>query len=176
MPPSRFLIAVAVGEPGKEDVAFAGRLARHLGAAATVLSVLAPEAAEGEKRSAERFLAACVRTLVALGVPAEAAVAEGEAGSVLAARIAKSGDLLVLGAPPPDSDGECRWGRSMRALLDAGAENPILVVRAARIIHTDLQDSRTLKKHGVIGIVLTEATYVSLFVVLLWWGGFWRFQ
>jgi hypothetical protein len=52
----------------------------------------------------------------------------------------------------------------------------LLVVRAVRIIHADLQDSRTLKKHGVIGIVLTEAIYVGLFVLLLWWGGFWRFS
>ena len=51
----------------------------------------------------------------------------------------------------------------------------LLVVRAARIVHSDLQDSRTLKRHGVIGIVLTEAAYVGLFVLLLWWGGFWRF-
>jgi hypothetical protein len=52
----------------------------------------------------------------------------------------------------------------------------LLIVRAARIIHVDLQDSRTLKKHGVLDIVLTEAAYVGLFVGFLWWGGFWTFQ
>jgi hypothetical protein len=52
----------------------------------------------------------------------------------------------------------------------------LLIVRAVRIMHTDLQDSRALKKHGVLGIVLTEATYVGLFVGFLWWGGFWTFQ
>jgi hypothetical protein len=52
----------------------------------------------------------------------------------------------------------------------------LLIVRAVRIIHADLQDSRSLKKHGVLGIVLTEAIYVALFVGLLWWGGFWTFQ
>jgi hypothetical protein len=51
----------------------------------------------------------------------------------------------------------------------------LLIVRAARIIHTDLQDGRTLRKHGVLGIVLTEATYVGLFIGFLWWGGFWTF-
>ena len=52
----------------------------------------------------------------------------------------------------------------------------LLIVRAVRIIHADLQHSRTLKKHGVFGIVLTEATYVGLFIGFLWWGGFWTFQ
>ena len=52
----------------------------------------------------------------------------------------------------------------------------LLIVRSVRIIHADLQHSRTLKKHGVLGIVLTEAVYVGLFVGFLWWGGFWTFQ
>ena len=132
MPPSRFLIAVAVGEPGKEDVAFAGRLARHLGASATVLSVLAPDAAESDQRAAERFLAACVRTLAALGVPAEIDVGRGELRALLGGRIDEARDLLVLGAPPPDDEGRYSWGRTLRGLLDAGGAVPILVVRAAR--------------------------------------------
>ena len=52
----------------------------------------------------------------------------------------------------------------------------LLLVRSVRIIHADLTDSRTLKKHGVLGVVLTEAVYVGLFVGFLWWGGFWTFQ
>ena len=42
----------------------------------------------------------------------------------------------------------------------------LLIVRAVRIIHADLQDSRTLKRHGVLGIVLTEAAYIGLFAGL----------
>src|SRR5262249_10121552 len=38
--PQRALICIAKGEPGKEDVLFAGRLLRHLGAEATVFTVL----------------------------------------------------------------------------------------------------------------------------------------
>jgi hypothetical protein len=52
----------------------------------------------------------------------------------------------------------------------------LLVVRAVRIIHADLHDGRTLKKHGVLGIVLTEAAYIGLFAGFLWWGGFWTFR
>lgn len=51
----------------------------------------------------------------------------------------------------------------------------LLVVRAAGVIRADLHDSRTVKRYGVLGILLTEAAYVGLFVGLLWWGGFWRF-
>jgi sulfate transport system ATP-binding protein len=132
IPPARFLIAVAVGEPGKEDVAFAGRLARHLGAGATVVSVLDAGASAKERTAAERFLSACVRTLAALGVPAAPEVLLGEPGPQLAERIAKTSDVLVLGAPPPDAEGEFAWSRPLRTLLDARGSEPILVVRAAR--------------------------------------------
>jgi hypothetical protein len=52
----------------------------------------------------------------------------------------------------------------------------LLLVRAVRIVHADLQDSRTFRRYGVIGILATEAAYVGLFVLFLWWGGFWRFE
>jgi hypothetical protein len=52
----------------------------------------------------------------------------------------------------------------------------LLAVRAARIIHADLRDTHTVKKHGVLGVVLTEAAYVGLFAGFLWWGGFWVFR
>lgn len=132
MPPVRFLVAVAVGEPGKEDVAFAGRLARHLGASATVLSVLSLDAAESELRSAERFLAACARTLTALGVPAETEVVRGELGADLGKRLDDARDLLVLGTPPRDEAGRYSWSRRLRFLLDSGDSAPVLVVRSAR--------------------------------------------
>ena len=132
MPPARFLVAVAVGEPGKEDVAFAGRLARHLGAAATVLSVLSLDSSADELRAAERFLAACARTLQALGVSAETELVRGEVGAALSRRLDEARDLLVLGAPPSDGEGAFSWNRALRGLLDSDSAAPILVVRSAR--------------------------------------------
>ena len=73
-----------------------------------------------------------LRTLAALGVPAEPEVVLGEPGAVLGSRIAAAHDLVVLGAPPPDAEGRCSWSRSMRFLLDGGDSAPVLVVRAAR--------------------------------------------
>jgi sulfate transport system ATP-binding protein len=63
--PARLLICVAVGEPGKEDVSFSGRLARHLGAEVTILTVLPPAADGGSVQTAyaERFLEQSARTL-----------------------------------------------------------------------------------------------------------------
>jgi hypothetical protein len=51
-----------------------------------------------------------------------------------------------------------------------------LIVRAAGVIRADLQDSRTVKRYGILGILLTETAYVALFVGFLWWGGFWTFR
>ncbi len=102
MPPRRFLLAVSVGEPGKEDVAFAGRLARHLGSPATVLTVLPLGATELERAAADRFLAACVRTLAPLGVAAEPRAGASASWRAAVGRgSATSHDLLVLGAPLP---------------------------------------------------------------------------
>jgi len=130
--PRRLLIAVAVGEPGKEDVAFAGRLGRHLGARATVLTVVPDSADEAERRAAERFLAACVRTLERSGLPAESALAVGELDEAVRGRLAAGDDLLVIGAPLPGDDGEIRFGRVGRDLLAAARGVAVLVVRAAR--------------------------------------------
>lgn len=132
LPPRRFLLAVAVGEPGKEDVAFAGRLARHLGAPASVLSVLPLAGGQVERAAAERFLAACVQTLEAYGVAATSELVRGELAPAWSRRMAEGHDLLVLGAPLPDAAGRLTWGSASRALLDRPGDFPILVVRATR--------------------------------------------
>ena len=130
LPPKRFLAAVAVGEPGKEDVAFLGRLARHLGAPATVLTVLALDDDEAARAAAERFLDGCVRTLGFWGVAAEPEAVRGELASVVGRRLRDGHDLLAVGSPLPDEDGRLRWGRATRALLEVGTDEPILIVRS----------------------------------------------
>ncbi len=103
--PSRVLICVTPGEPGKEDVGFSARFVRHLGAHGTLLSVLANGGAEDRAR-AERFVAAGARTLAALGVEAETIVRSGPASQEILAQLrAGNHDLLILGAP---LDGQTR--------------------------------------------------------------------
>jgi sulfate transport system ATP-binding protein len=131
--PRRLLICVAVGEPGKEDVGFTGRLARHLGAEVTILTVLPPGQAPGARRAqAERFLAASARTLGRFGVPAKTAIRQGMPREEIRAELAEGGhDLLVLGAPLPRPDGRVRLTGVIGRLL-AEADRPVLIVRSPR--------------------------------------------
>ncbi len=134
--PARLLICVAVGEPGKEDVSFTGRLARHLGAEATILTVL-PAAAHGSSAElqAERFLAGSARTLRRLGVPVATAIRHGAVRDEILAQIAEGGhDLLVLGAPLPGRDGRIELGGFVGRLLPALPNLPVLIVRSPEAV------------------------------------------
>jgi hypothetical protein len=141
VPPARMLVAVAVGEPGKQDVAFAGRLARHLGTAATVLTALRLEGDDAERLAAERFLAGSVETLEAFGVGARAELVRGDLADVIARRMQGDHDLLVLGAPLPAADGELTWGPSTRALLDGAGDYPVLIVRASEAAAETIEEA-----------------------------------
>ena len=102
--PTRSLICVTTGEPGKDDVLFAGRLVRHVGAEATLMSILENGTDDPVMRErAERFLASGVRSLDILGVPAQTVVGTGAVSKAIAQELTAGGyDLLVLGTPPAD--------------------------------------------------------------------------
>ena len=120
--PTRFLICVAVGEPGKEDVLFASRLLRQLGAQATVLTVL-PERGDDERcrstwraswsaaRPFSRARARRPRRRVRRGPPLREIRAELEEGNH---------DLLVVGAPFPAIGGRSSLGGLVADLLEDG--------------------------------------------------------
>ena len=100
---SKALICLASGEPGKDNVLFAGRLLRHMGAEATLLTVL-PEGgkSEFEMDRVERFLDDGLRSLARFGVPAQARIKTGDLLTVVQAEVEQSGyDLVVLGAHLP---------------------------------------------------------------------------
>ena len=126
----RLLICVAVGEPGKADVSFSGRLARHLGAQITILTVL-PESGRGrDSAGAERFLASCERTLARQGVAVGTRVRYGPArDQILLEREEGRHDLLVVGAPLPGAGGRIGLGGLLSRLLRE-AEVPVLIVRS----------------------------------------------
>ena len=132
--PERLLICVAVGEPGKEDVSFTGRLARHLGAAATILTVLPPAAGPREEALAERFLAGNARTLKRIGVAVATSIRRGAVREQILAQLAEGGhDLLVLGAPLPGRDGRIEIGGVVGRLL-AEVARPVLIVRSPEAV------------------------------------------
>ncbi|MBV8201823.1 MAG: ATP-binding cassette domain-containing protein, partial [Acidobacteria bacterium] len=126
----RVLICVAIGEPGKADVSFAGRLARHLGAEVTILTVLPGPAGGGPTLSAERFLASCARTLARQGV---AAVTRTRFGApreqILLERAEGRHNLLVVGAPLPRAGGHVDLSGLMARLVRE-SEVPVLIVRS----------------------------------------------
>jgi len=126
----RLLICVAIGEPGKADVSFAGRVARHLGAEVTILTVL-PEAERGRSQAvAQRFLASCARTLARQGVAASTATRFGAPrDEILGERAAGRHDLLVVGAPLPGLGGRIDLGGLMGRLVRE-SEVPVLIVRS----------------------------------------------
>lgn len=129
---ARVLICVAAGEPGKDDVRFAGRLMRHLGAEATLLTILPKGGDTSQARlGAERFLGAGVRTLSLLGVPARSTVRVGEVrDEILSEMTEQNYDLLVLGAPLPNREGRSRLDGVVGELIRGDAQRPILIVRS----------------------------------------------
>jgi sulfate transport system ATP-binding protein len=126
------LICVAAGEPGKDDVLFAGRLVRHLGADATLLTVLPKNMDQPRARERmERFLAAGVRTLGLLGVQARPLVRIGAVRDEIMAEMAAGGyDLLVLGAPLHNRDGRGSLAGVVGELLTTATDRPVLIVRS----------------------------------------------
>jgi sulfate transport system ATP-binding protein len=129
--PARILVCVAVGEPGKRDVAFTARLARHLGAEVTVMTVLERDSDARGREAARRFLDGGVRTLSRLGVPGASCVRTGEPEEEIHAQVAEGKhDLLVLGSPLPRYGDRMEMRGLLRRLLESGLECPVLVVRS----------------------------------------------
>ena len=126
------LICVAAGEPGKEDVLFAGRLVRHLEAKAQLLAVLPPGDGDPALHArARRFLRDGERTLEMLGVHARSKIRQGDVYEEITAEMKEDGyDLLVLGAPLPARDGTLALSGVTGRLLEELHDHPILVVRS----------------------------------------------
>src|SRR6266571_2604088 len=129
--PSRVLICVAVGEPGKEDVLFAARQVRHVGAAATILTVLPERHTPPQLRQAQRFLDAGLRTMAFLGVNARSAVRTGETLEQILAEVeAGNHEMLVLGAPLAERHGRVRVEGLVRDLLGRTGDRPVVLARS----------------------------------------------
>jgi len=130
--PTRALICVATGEPGKDDVLFAGRLVRHLGADATLMTVMSGNKEDPiVQERAQRFLAGGVQTMALLGVPARTTVRSGPVREEITGEL-KSGDydLLVLGAPLADQSGEISLSGVVAQILDQVTDRAVLIVRS----------------------------------------------
>lgn len=127
---SRILICSAVGEPGKADVRVGGRLARLVGAGATVLHVV-EQATEDQRIRTNRHLEQALSTLETFGVKSDVKIGQVPANEYIINE-AQSGnyDLIVVGAPAPDSDHLLHWHDFASEIVN-GTNLPVLIVPMA---------------------------------------------
>jgi nucleotide-binding universal stress UspA family protein len=134
-PGARFekaLVCVASGEPGKDDVMFAGRLLRHLGAQAKLFTVI-NEATnmEYQRRQTERFMAGGQHSLELFGVPTEIELRNGYPSEEIAKEIQEGGfDLVILGAPLPGRNRYVSLTRVVEDVMKNAGDCSILIVRS----------------------------------------------
>lgn len=126
------LICLASGEPGKDTVFFAGRLLRHIGAEATLITVL-PEDPKSDlsKDRITRFLSAGENSLVRFGVPARSVILQGDLVSSVQEEVTRGGyDLVVLGAPLPNPTGGVGLGGVIGQMLLSIKDCSFLIVQS----------------------------------------------
>jgi nucleotide-binding universal stress UspA family protein len=95
----RALICTAGGEPGKGDVRFAARLARHTGAFARVFHVRRPDTPESDIDRAQRHVQRAQNVLTSFGVENDMLIEQGDPIEVFMRQLAQGWDLVVVGAP-----------------------------------------------------------------------------
>jgi sulfate transport system ATP-binding protein len=130
--PTRALICATTGEPGKDDILFAGRLVRHLGAEATLLTVLPPAHKDVNLlKRAENFLEGGVQSLSILGVPARTTIRSGPILDEIAQEARQgSYDLLVLGQPLTKPSGKISLSGVVEQILNTLTDHAVLIVRS----------------------------------------------
>ncbi len=149
--PTHALVCVAGGEPGKEEVLFAGRFLRHLGAQATLLSVIPAGENESELHErVKRFLSNGVRTLTVLGVPAQTIIRTGNVRDEIIHQMKENGyDLLVVGARLTQREGGVSLEGVVGQIVKETSTHPVLIVRS----HYAASSTHPMSSDGRINIV-----------------------
>jgi nucleotide-binding universal stress UspA family protein len=134
-PGARFekaLVCVASGEPGKDDVLFAGRLLRHLGAQAKLFTTIGRDFKdEYQRQRVERFVAGGVKSLEMFGVPTESEIRIGNAQNEIVEEIQRGEfDLVVMGVPLQQKDGRIAISGLMEGVMKNAGNCSILIVRS----------------------------------------------
>jgi nucleotide-binding universal stress UspA family protein len=126
------LVCAASGEPGKDDVLFAGRLLRHVGAQAKLFTVLnGVHSSEYQRQHVERFMAGGKHSLERFGVSTEIEVRLGNPQTEITEEMRNGEfDLVVLGAPLPNRDGKVTMTKVVEGVMKNADKCSILVVRS----------------------------------------------
>ncbi len=122
------LVCVASGEPSKDDVLFAGRLARHLGAEITLLMIASNDR---DAERAEQFMAVAVRALEVQGIAARSLVRRGAVqDEIMKQMTGGAHDMLVVGAPLSGRDGRSVLAGVVGSIVAGATSYPVLIVRS----------------------------------------------
>ena len=126
------LVCAASGEPGKDDVLFAGRLLRHVGAQAKLLTVInGTSNNEYQRQHIERFMAGGKHSLERFGVPTESEIRVGNPPAEIVDEMRKGEfDLVILGAPLPNRDGRVSLTRIVEGVMKNAGDCSLLIVRS----------------------------------------------
>jgi nucleotide-binding universal stress UspA family protein len=126
------LVCSASGEPGKDDVLFAGRLLRHVGAQAKLFTVVnGVQSPEYQRQHVERFIAGGKHSLERFGVPTESEIRLGHPQTEISEEMQKGEfDLVVLGAPLPNRDGRVAMTKVVEGVMKNADHCSILMVRS----------------------------------------------
>ncbi|MBW6467292.1 MAG: hypothetical protein K0B06_12365, partial [Brevefilum sp.] len=129
---SKALICLASGEPGKDTVLFGGRLLRHMGAEATLMTAL-PDSGRRElpERRINRFLKDGQQSLARFGVPATTMIKTGDLLPAIQQEMqSEHYDLVVLGAPLPDRHGQVDLGQWIGPILSSVENCSFLIIQS----------------------------------------------
>jgi nucleotide-binding universal stress UspA family protein len=123
---------LASGEPGKDNVNFSGRLLRHLGADATLMTVITnPTEEELQNTRIQRFLTAGQNSLARYGVMSDTKIIKGELITAIQEQLNNgSYDLVIVGAPLPDGTGKVNFHNALGSILSSVANCSFLIIRS----------------------------------------------
>jgi sulfate transport system ATP-binding protein len=126
------LVCAASGEPGKDDVLFAGRLLRHVGAQAKLLTVInAVYSSEYQRQHVERFIEGGKHSLERFGVPTESEIRIGNPQTEITEEIRNGEfDLVILGAPLPNRGGRVSLTKVVEGVMKNADHCSFLIVRS----------------------------------------------
>ncbi len=129
---SKALICLASGEPGKDTVLFAGRLLRHMGAEAALLTVvpgLYPN--DVPQNRINRFLTNGQQSLARFGVSGNTMIKRGDLVPAVQEEIQNEEyDLVVLGAPLPGRQGDVDLDTVIGPIVSSVENCSFLIVRS----------------------------------------------
>jgi sulfate/thiosulfate transport system ATP-binding protein len=139
--PNQALVCVTAGEPGKDDIFFAGRLVFHLGAEVTLMTVVPGTGINPvyEKR-VSNFLEDGIKTLGTLGIPARSRIGRGQVvEEITRAAHSDNCDLLVMGVPIAGRRKELSLNGVVGEVLKQVNDRAILLVRSKLIQNPEVR-------------------------------------